>query len=38
MKMIQVISLNGRPTALVAGNRQIIAEHVTRPDRVHVQA
>jgi hypothetical protein len=38
MKTIQVISLDGRPAALIAGDKAIISDRVTGPDRLHVQA
>jgi hypothetical protein len=38
MKTIQVISLNGRPAALIAGDKAIISDRVIGPDRLHVQA
>ena len=38
MKTIQIIELDGRPAALVAGNKAIIAHHITGADRTRVQA
>lgn len=38
VKTIQVISLAGRPVALIAGDTAIISDHVTGPDRVRVKA
>jgi hypothetical protein len=38
MKTIQVISLDGRPAALIAGDKAIISDRVTGRDRLHVQA
>jgi hypothetical protein len=38
MKTIQVISLDGRPAALIAGDKAIISDRVTSRDRFRVQA
>ena len=38
MKTIQVIELDGRLAAVVAGDQAIIADHVTGADRARVQA
>lgn len=38
MKTIQVISVDGRLAALIVGDRAIISDHVTGPDRIRVQA
>jgi hypothetical protein len=38
MKTIQIIELDGRPAALVAGDKAIIAHHITGADRARVQA
>ena len=38
MKTIRVISLYGRPAALIAGDEAIISDRVTGRDRLHVQA
>ena len=38
MKTIQIIELDGRPAALVAGDTAIIAHHITGADRARVQA
>ena len=38
MKTIQVISLDGRPAALIAGDKAIISDRVTSRDRLRVQA
>jgi hypothetical protein len=38
VKTIQVISLDGHPVALIAGDKAIISDRVTSRDRLHVQA
>jgi hypothetical protein len=38
MKTIHVISLDGRPAALIAGDEAIISDRVTGRDRLCVQA
>ena len=38
MKRIQIIELDGRPAALVAGDQAIIAQHISGADRARVQA
>lgn len=38
MKTIQIIELDGRPAALVAGDQAIIAHHITGAERARVQA
>jgi hypothetical protein len=38
MKTIHVISLDGRPAALIAGDEAIISDRVTGRDRLRVQA
>lgn len=38
MKTIQIIELDGRPAALVVGDKAIIATHLTASARARVQA
>jgi hypothetical protein len=38
VKTIHVISLAGHPAALIVGDKAIISDRLTGPDRLHVQA